>query len=351
MIMNMKRYIVAGIMAVALLTSGCGKFVRDELITMQNEMDRLHEQYEQINGELSRLRSIVNLMASNGFITDVQEYADEERGGYTLVFTSVQLDENSNIVSEETTSITLFSGVDGRDGEDAEPFVLSVRQDAEDGRWYWYDVQADDWMYSLDGKRFLVDGKDGITPQLKVEEGFWCISWDGGETWETTEWRAKGDEGQEFFSKAEVFDDRIELTMAADSSVIALPRYVKVDVSLSIDGEELAEVVPIVPGSSVSIAYTLTGTGAENAVLAAGTDGRLKTAIRQVSSTEGFVDVTCPEVFPEGGYIYITVVDSNGKSTVKVIKFTEASGQEGSGEVGGNEGGSGASGEGGQEGE
>ena len=31
-------------MAAALLTSGCGKFVRDELITMQNEMDQLYDQ-------------------------------------------------------------------------------------------------------------------------------------------------------------------------------------------------------------------------------------------------------------------------------------------------------------------
>lgn len=313
-------------MAAALLTSGCGKFVRDELITMQNEMDMLHEQMEQINGELSRLRSVVNLMADNGFITDVQEYADEERGGYTLVFTSVKLDEGSNIISEETTSITLYSGVDGQDGKDAEPFVLSVRRDPEDGRWYWYDIQAEDWMYALDGSRFLVDGQDGLTPMLKVEEGYWCISWDDGQTWETTEWRAKGDEGQEFFSKAEIFDDRIELTMAADSSVIALPRYLKVDVSLSVDGEELPDAVPIAPSGKVSIAYVLTGTGAENAVLAAGTDGRLKTAIRQVSATEGFVDVTCPEVFPEGGYIYVTVVDANGHSTVKVVKFSEAAG-------------------------
>ena len=34
------------------------------------------------------------------------------------------------------------------------------------------------------------------------------------------------------------------------------------------------------------------------------------------------MDVTCPEVFPEGSYVYITVNDGNGRSDVRVIRFT-----------------------------
>ena len=46
MIMKMRIQIAAGILAAALLAGGCGKFVRDELITMQNEIDRLIIQVE-----------------------------------------------------------------------------------------------------------------------------------------------------------------------------------------------------------------------------------------------------------------------------------------------------------------
>lgn len=332
-------------MAAALFASGCGKFVRDELIYMQQEIDAIYDQVEQMNKGVATLKTVVSEMADNGYIVSVDEYQDEERGGYTLKFKSVHLDENGAIVSEDSYSVTLYSGVDGEPGQDAEPFVLSARQDTTDGRWYWYDDQAKDWMYQMDGKsRFLVDG---ITPQLKVEEGYWQISWDGGLTWEATEWKAKGDDAKDIFSKAEVFDDRVELTLAADSTVLTLLRYLPVDVALTVDTLAVDGPVAIAPGDTVSIAYALTGTGAEHAMLVAGTDGRFKTAIRESSATEGFIDVICPAVFPEGGYIYVTVNDGNGRSIVKVVNFILAGSEEaGTGEDAGE-----GSGEGEKEGE
>ena len=33
------------------------------------------------------------------------------------------------------------------------------------------------------------------------------------------------------------------------------------------------------------------------------------------------VKVTCPETFPEGGYVYITMNDGNGRSIYKVVHF------------------------------
>lgn len=336
-------------MAAALLTSGCGKFVRDELITMQNEMDQLYDQIKLMNDGLSSLQEIVRQMAAEGYIIKHEAFEEEGREGYKLYFRSIDAQGNVN----DSEAIVLFSGVDGKDGKDAEPFLMSAMRDETDGRWYWFDVQADTWMYALDGSRILVDGKDGEngedgkTPTLDIEDGYWIISWDGGETWEDTEWRAKGDNAKEIFSGAEIFDDHIDLTLAADSTVISLARYLPVDVTLAVNGAAIEGPVAIAPGDTVAIAYTITGTAAAQSMLVAGTDGRFKTAISNTSATEGVVYVICPEVFPEGGYIYITVNDGNGRSVVRVINFakreSEASG-EGSGE--GN-----TSGEGGKEGE
>ena len=320
--MNMKKYIVAGICAATLLAGGCGKFVRDELITMQNEIDLLYAQVDQMNKGLQSLKSIVYAMSANGYIVGVEEGEDEEgRHYYKLKFRTITPEADGYELTDDEYSILLYTGVDGKDGEDALPYVVSVKQDEEDGRWYWYSVQDEDWLRSADGDRFLVDGKDGRTPQLKVEGGFWQISWDNGETWEPTEWKAKGEDAYEVFTKAEVFDDRVELTLASDGSVLVLPRFLPVDVTLTLEGQNLDEAVLVAPGETLSIQYVLTGTGAESALLVAGTDGRFKTAIRRESATEGAVEVTCPESFPEGGYIYITVNDGNGRSTVKVIRF------------------------------
>ena len=219
--------------------------------------------------------------------------------------------------------------MDGRDGEDAEPFVAGVKKDDKDGRWYWYDNQANDWMKSATGERFLVDGKDGKTPHLKIEKGYWYVSWDGDDVaddkrnWEKTEWKAQGDNAKEIFSKAEVFDDRVELTLASDSTVLTIPLYQPATVELSVNGKELTDSLLIAPGETIPVSYLLKGTVAAQAIVVAGTDGRMKTAIQKVSDTTGVVKVTCPETFPEGGYVYITMNDGNGRSTYKIIHFLQ----------------------------
>ena len=313
-------------MAVAIMASGCGKFVRDELITMQNEIDELYTQVEQMNNGLNSLRGIITEMADNGYIVKVEETKKDDRDAYTLTFKSVKLDESGDIVSRES-QIDLFTGVDGRDGEDAEPFVAGVKKDDKDGRWYWYDNQANDWMKSPSGERFLVDGKDGKTPHLKIEKGYWYVSWDGDDVadeqrnWEKTEWKAQGDNAKEIFSKAEVFDDRVELTLASDSTVLTIPLYQPATVELSVNGKELTDSLLIAPGETIPVSYLLKGTVAAQAIVVAGTAGRMKTAIQKVSDTTGVVKVTCPETFPEGGYVYITMNDGNGRSIYKVVHF------------------------------
>ena len=41
-----------------------------------------------------------------------------------------------------------------------------------------------------------VDGKDGVTPQLKIEEGFWFVSYDNGESWNKLD-KATGEKGEQ----------------------------------------------------------------------------------------------------------------------------------------------------------
>ena len=317
--MKMRIQIAAGILAAALLAGGCGKFVRDELITMQNEIDLLYAKVDQMNKDLASLQSIVYAMGADGYIVGVEEGVDENgRQYYKLKFRTITPTPDGYESTDDAYSVLLYTGVDGKDGVDAQPYVVSVKQDEEDGRWYWYSTQDEDWLKTDTGERFLVDGK---TPQLKVEEGFWFLSWDNGTTWEETGWKAKGEDAYEIFTKAEVFEDRVELTLASDGSVIVLPRFLPVDVALTIEGQNPEEAVLIAPGETISVHYVLSGTGAESAVLVAGTDGRLKTALHAESATEGMVDVTCPAEFPEGGYVYITVNDGNGRSDVRVIRF------------------------------
>ena len=305
-------------MAAGLLVSGCGKFVRDELITMQNEIDLLQNQVNQMNESLVSLREIVDQMVAGGYVVDVKAFTDEdERGGYTLVF-------------NDGSELKLYSGVDGKDGKDAVGPAVSIAQD-EDGRWCW--TLDGEFLTAEDGKHCPVDGNDGVTPRLKIdEEGYWCLSMDNGETWEQKkDWPARGKDADEIFSlNPKIYDDRIELVLSETGETIVLPYYLPLDVELSLEGQDLDGEVLIYPGETLSISYTLTGAGAEKALLVAGTDGRFKTAIKPdpENPKAGTVEVTGTAVnsenpwrVAEGSYIYITVNDGNGRSKVKVIRF------------------------------
>ena len=312
----MKKYIVVGIMAAGLLASGCGKFVRDELITMQNEIDQIENQVKQMNASLSSLKTIVDQMAEGGYVVDVKAFKDE-RGGYTLVF-------------NDGTELKLYSGVDGRDGKDAFGPAIAIAKD-ETGHWCW--TLDGEFLTTEDGQHCTVDGKDGVTPQLKIdEEGYWCISMDNGETWEQKkDWPARGKDADEIFQLNPVIgEDYIDLVLSATGETIRVPFYRPLDVELSLEGQDVNGLVLIYPGETLSISYSLTGAGAENALLVAGTDGRFKTAIKPdaenpkagtVEVTGTAVDAENPYKIPEGSYIYITVNDGNGRSQVKVIRF------------------------------
>ena len=311
--MKKTRYILC-LATVVLLAGGCGKFVREELITMQNEIDQLHRQVADMNEALVSLRTIVDEMAAGGYVVEVKEFTDEDgRGGYTLVFNDGSL-------------MNLYSGVDGKDGEDAVPPVIGLKQDETDGEWYW--TLDEEWILSPEGERFKAIGVDGITPQVQLmkaedsEETHWFYSMDGGTNWVDTGFNAKGKDAVEVFSSIEVLEDRIVLTLSADGSTLELPRTGKlafnVELTLNLEGEEQT----IGEGETLPVRYTLTGDVTESTLLTAGTGGRYKTRIERsdTTRTEGIVHVTAPDPFEEGS-VYLTVSDGKGYTKVRMLNF------------------------------
>jgi hypothetical protein len=79
------------------------------------------------------------------------------------------------------------NGTDGKDGADGKDGVNGTDgKDGQDGK---------DGVDGTDGKDGA-DGKDAITPQLKIENDYWYISYDNGATW-TKLGKATGKDGQD----------------------------------------------------------------------------------------------------------------------------------------------------------
>ena len=186
----------------------------------------------EMNTNITSLQTIVDVLQSNDFITSIVEIKkDGKVVGYTITF-------------GKHDPITIYHGQDGKDGADGKDGqdgqdgadgkdgqngadgkdgitpVIGVAQDT-DGVYYW--TLNGEWLLDDNGNKLPVsgkdgqngadgkdgqdgengkdgtdgqDGKDGITPQLKIEDGYWYISYDNGTTW-TQLGKATGEDGKD----------------------------------------------------------------------------------------------------------------------------------------------------------
>jgi len=154
------------ILSLAIAAAGCQ--FRDDLTEIHASLIDLQKEVERMDSTIVSLQKIVEAAEGCYSISSVTAVTEDNLTiGHTVTFSNGE-------------SITI---IEGKDGNDAEVPDLSIGQ-SDDGRWYWkLDGQ---WILDKDGNMFLVTGTDaidGITPQTKIEEGYWYMSFDDGKTW------------------------------------------------------------------------------------------------------------------------------------------------------------------------
>lgn len=182
----MKKIILLLIIASAVF-SGCDKYddssIKSDINDLKQRVAALEQQCKMMNENITSIQSILSAVQKHDGIVSVTDLPDGV--GYSVLFSSGKL-------------IYLYNGkngANGRDGIDGSTPQISVRVDS-DGIYYW--TIDGEWMI-VDGKKVKAigtDGKDAITPQLKIEDDFWYITYDEGNTWIKLS-RAKGDDGKD----------------------------------------------------------------------------------------------------------------------------------------------------------
>lgn len=190
---------------------GCGQYddseLKSDINDLKSRMAALEQQCKNINENLTSLQAIVNASQKQDGIVSVTDLPDGQ--GYSVKFVSGKV-------------IYLYNGKNGTDGVTPK---ISVRKDS-DGIYYW--TVDGDWLI-VDGKKVRAvgldgkdgqsgddgkDGKDAVTPQLKIVDGFWYISYDNGKYWtklgkatgENGKDGQDGDDGDVFFKSVTVED-------------------------------------------------------------------------------------------------------------------------------------------------
>lgn len=189
-----------------LLLAGCSKYddaaVRNDILDLQGRVSSLETICNQMNSNLSSLKSIVDAIQKGYFVADVQEVSD----GYKITFSN-------------QTTIVLFNGKNGADGKNGVTPSIGVAKN-NDGIYYW--TLDGTWLLDSAGKMIQAsgvngadgkDGQNGITPQLKIEDKNWYLSIDDGHTWSVLG-KASGEDGETLFSSVSQDDDYVYLTLS-----------------------------------------------------------------------------------------------------------------------------------------
>lgn len=357
------KKILCFLFAVSIL-SGCGDDYDDSALTgrvddLENRVTKLEELCKQMNTNISSLQALVNALQDNDYITGVTPITkDGETIGYTISFA-------------KSAPITIYHGEDGKDGQDGKPGedgndgstpIIGVKQDT-DGVYYW--TLNGDWLTDDSGNKIQAegrdgadgkpgedgndgqdgkpgedgndgqdgqdgkpgeDGKDGITPQLKIEDGYWYVSYNDGASW-TQLGKATGDKGEPgepgqaggIFKDVEETDDSVIFTLN-DDSTITIPKATASETLDIVFGN--TDSINVLPDKTYEIEYTITGAD-ENTLIEVVAQDLYKASVSPTDYRSGKIIVTTPSA--DLGASRVLVFVSKGTNTImRILNFVES---------------------------
>lgn len=304
---------ICSLMAVVIAIASCSA---DRIIDEMNKSnqsleDKIKENTERIaeleslcsrlNSNVSALQVILDAVHSEDWVKSVTPLKTDDGTvyGYILDFA-------------KSGVLTIYNGKDGINGKDGYTPAIEIRQDT-DGVYYW--VIDGKWMTDANGQRIPARGSSGITPKLRITEGFWEISYDGGATW-TQLGKATGNEGTSFFKDAKVTDNGLSLILS-DGTSLTFPQYHKPEISFDVAENGTGAAA----GIEVNINYQIHGQMSGTSITAT-SDGNYSVKVVRKNESSGVLTVAPPSQYTDG-YINVIVSDSSGYSLLRVINFHE----------------------------
>lgn len=184
------------LLVLVLVLASCNN--KDSIWNVMGDMDSrvstLETLCQEMNTNIAALETLIKAQNNGDYITNVTEI----RNGNTIVGYTITFNHHDPITIYNGTN-----GKDGRDGVDGYKPAVGAKQDT-DGIYYW--TVDGNWLTDANGNKIRVtgekgdkgdkgdtgdkgqdgqDGNDGTngvngnTPQLKIENNYWYISYDG----------------------------------------------------------------------------------------------------------------------------------------------------------------------------
>lgn len=262
-------------LAVASVCCACTSDLKDRVDVLESKVSALETK---ANKNAESISALVQAAAKAVTITKVETLAD----GYKIYF------------SDGTTA-------ELKHGKDAVAPVIGLKED--NGVYYW---TIDGEFVLNNGQKVPVTGKDGLTPQFKIQDGKWYVSFDG-KTWD--EVPVTGTVKPELV----MTETDNEYVFTLGETVISIPKEHAFMIKVASDTKL------VVPGETLSFKYSITGADETTHVIveASGVTAELDEA-------NSSVKVIVPTNLPEKAYVMVKAVrNSDGKYSAQYITISK----------------------------
>lgn len=260
----------------------------DRLGRLEDRIEALEQLCDDLNNDISTLEAVVAALQNNDYITGIEPVvgSDGKVAGYLIMFS-------------QSESITIYNGTDGEAGNTPE---VSIRQDS-DGEYYWTLDGA--WMTGEDGAKIKAEGKDGVTPQLKIEDEYWYLSYDDGQSW-TQLGKATGEAGQDaqpsIFQDVREEEDCVHFVLA-DDSIITVPKYKKATLQFL-----PSDKVYVFPNGVYEVDYEIVGVTGEVEVKCIA-QNNFEVSVLATDDVSGVITITAPKDVRDSEILVVVVED------------------------------------------
>ncbi len=376
----MKKLLLLAALFVAATFSSC-KYDDDDIWNsvhgLEDRVALLEEFCKQMNTNISSLQTLVNALQNNDYVTSVTPVTKNgETIGYTIAFSK----SAPITIYHGENGVNGANGANGADGKDGRTPIIGVRQ-SSDGVYYWtldgewlldtagnkIKAEGKDGADGKDGKDGVngsdgkdgqngadgaqgetgpqglqgatgpqgpqgpqgekgeqgeqgqpgKDGKDGITPQMKIENGYWYVSTDNGATW-TNLGKATGENGKDgkdgvstgdsMFQDVTQDNENVYFTLT-NGETITLPKKQSLSITFA-EGNELFFDID----QTITVNYMIAGGSDKNIVKAEmqNLNGNYTLHTTQTSAMKGSIAITAK--VPTSNRVIVSV--SDGKQTI-----------------------------------
>ena len=261
--------------------------LQDRIDGLDERLTALEAQVEAMNTEISGLKSLIE---GKQFISGIRTNED---GGFTL-----ELVTDTGVQSEITVQ-------DGADGHSPRIGVADY-----EGEMYW--TLDGEFIEDGEGNYLPVSGKDGITPEFKIEDGMWYVSYGG-------EWQECGKAQEEaepsIFKSAALSDDgKFAYITLQDDTVLTFEVYRQFGILFD-SAEGYVEA-----GASVTVPFVLKGADENNVIETIASSGWTAEVEVDDSMESGSVIIAAPGESSTGKVI-VLVNDGGYKTIMRTLTF------------------------------